>query len=136
MEDYTMRVLGLKWAGMDTADVNGAAQQLRGLQREDGGWAQLPTLSSDAYATGKALYALRAAMGAKADQAVLNKGVRYLRETRHEDGSWKVVTRAYPLQPLVDNGFPYGRDQWASVSASSWAVMGLLAADADYVTQK
>jgi hypothetical protein len=36
-------------------------QQLRGLQRDDGGWSQIAGLSTDALATGQALYAFGAA---------------------------------------------------------------------------
>jgi len=35
-----------------------AAEQLISSRHADGGWAQLDTLASDAYATGQALYAL------------------------------------------------------------------------------
>ena len=38
--------------------MTAAASALLKEQRSDGGWAQLPTLESDAYATGQALYAL------------------------------------------------------------------------------
>jgi len=39
------------------------ARALLAQQRKDGGWGQLPTLESDAYATGQALVALHQAGG-------------------------------------------------------------------------
>ena len=73
-------------------------------------------------------------LGAKADQAALSNGARFLRNERYADGSWQTTARAYALQPLVDTNFPHGRDQWISVGASSWAVMGLIAAESQQVT--
>src|SRR5262249_50219592 len=55
------QLLGLKWSGADAPAMERVAGKVRGLQGADGGWAQLSTLSSDAYATGVALYALRQA---------------------------------------------------------------------------
>ncbi|MFN7936433.1 MAG: ankyrin repeat domain-containing protein [Bryobacteraceae bacterium] len=125
-EDYASRLLGLRWAAMPTADVDEAARQLRAKQRTDGGWSQLPTLSSDAFATARAIYAMREAMGEKADAFALRKGIQYLRKTQLEDGTWHVATRAFPFQPLVDTGFPHGRDQWVSAAATSWAAIVLM----------
>jgi hypothetical protein len=42
-------------------DLRTLAGALLSEQRPDGGWAQLPALSSDAYATGQALVALHSA---------------------------------------------------------------------------
>ncbi len=125
-EEYVSRLLGLHWAGMPAADVEEAARQLRAKQRADGGWAQLDTLESDAYATARAVYALREAMGDRADAASRRRGIQYLRKTQLEDGTWHVATRAFPFQPLVDTGFPHGRDQWISAAATSWATIVLL----------
>src|SRR6185312_2823973 len=52
------QILGLKWAGESPRRIQSLAKSLLAQQREDGGWAQLPTLNSDAYATGQAVYAL------------------------------------------------------------------------------
>ena len=57
-EEKSMRLLGMSWAGMNPALIRNTAAALASDQREDGGWAQLSTLPSDAYATGQALYAL------------------------------------------------------------------------------
>ncbi|MBI4904610.1 MAG: ankyrin repeat domain-containing protein [Acidobacteria bacterium] len=133
-EDHMMRLLGLKWAGAEAKDVTAAASQLLSMQRTDGGWAQLAGLGSDPYATGKAVYAVRTALGAKADAASMRKAAMYLRKSRLADGSWYAATRAFALQPLVDTNFPHGRDQWMAISASSWAVMGLLASESEHFT--
>lgn len=123
-EERAMRLLGLSWGGAKSSSNREAAAQLAAGQRPDGGWAQLDTLTSDAYATGQALYALNTA-GHLREEA-LQKGVRFLLDTQLEDGSWHVRSRSYPIQPnYFDTGFPHGRDQWISAAATSWACIGL-----------
>ena len=123
-EEKAMRLLGLVWGGSDPAVIGEAASQLAAGQRADGGWAQLETLSSDAYATGQALYALSTSGHLPAEP--LRSGVRYLLDTQLADGTWLVRSRSYPLQPkYFDTGFPHGRDQWISAAATSWACIGL-----------
>ncbi len=123
-EEKSMRLLGLTWAGMDRTLIEDAAAKLAAEQRQDGGWAQLRTLSSDAYATGQALYALRTSGMLSRD--LLDKAIRYLMSTQAEDGTWHIRSRAYPIQPrYFDTGFPYGRDQWISAAGTSWAILGL-----------
>jgi hypothetical protein len=123
-EEKSMRLLGMAWADVNPSRIREAAATLAAEQREDGGWAQLTTLPSDAYATGQALYALQTS-GLLSKQC-LARAVRYLLETQAADGTWHVRSRAYPLQPrYFDTGFPYGRDQWISAAATSWASIGL-----------
>src|SRR5262249_53970903 len=57
-EEHVMRLFGLGWANASSEEIAEARCALAKLQRQDGGWGQLPTLPSDAYATGKALIAL------------------------------------------------------------------------------
>jgi len=125
-EEHIMRLLGLKWAGMSASVVDEAVRQLVRLQRNDGGWGQLATLPSDAYATAKASYALREATGLPAGVLAARRGVQYLRDTQLADGTWHVKTRSYPFQPLADTGFPHGRDQWISAAATSYAALALM----------
>jgi hypothetical protein len=123
-EEKAMRLLGLAWAGADPGVLRQAALQLGGSQRADGGWAQLETLNSDAYATGQALFALHTA--AHLSGEMLRRGVRYLLHTQLADGSWHVRSRSYPIQSnYFDTGFPHGRDQWISAAATSWACIAL-----------
>jgi hypothetical protein len=124
-EDKVMLVSGLAWSGASPDVVNRAAQRLISEQRADGGWAQLATLESDAYATGKALVALHEAGVLKTGDDVYRRGVEYLLKTQQEDGTWLVKTRAFPFQPLKESGFPHGRDQWISAAGTSWAAMAL-----------
>jgi hypothetical protein len=87
--------------------------ELLGLQRKDGGWAQTPWLSSDAYATGQVLYALHEA-GMPASHEAYGRGVQYLARIQQNDGSWHVSSRAPKFQPFFQSGFPYDDDQWIS----------------------
>src|SRR6185503_11548747 len=89
------------------------------------GWAQLPGLKSDAYATGQAIYALRVGAGLPSANPALDRGVRFLLGTQLEDGTWYVRRRAFPFQPTMNSGFPHGRDSWISAAATSWAVLAL-----------
>ena len=124
-QQRAFQLLGLKWAGGDGSVIEKAVKWLAATQRADGGFAQLPTMGSDAYATGEALYALHVAGGMDTGDAVYQKGVRYLLRTQAADGSWHVKTRALPLQPYFESGFPYGQDQWISAAGTSWASMAL-----------
>src|SRR5262249_52488958 len=53
------------------------------------------------------------------------QGLRFLLGTQYDDGSWQVVSRAYPFQPTMDSGFPHGRDSWISAAGASWAVLAM-----------
>jgi len=123
-EDRVFRLLGLTWTGADKDAIGRASSALTAEQRPDGGWAQIPTLSSDAYATGEALVALQQS-GVPADGAALQRGIQFLMNSQAEDGSWYVRRRALPLQPYFESGFPYGRDQFISASATNWATTAL-----------
>jgi hypothetical protein len=126
-EDYAFRVLGLVWGGGNRAAVAKAAGELAAIQREDGGWGQVPGLASDAYATGQALTALRES-GAAATGAAYQKGVRFLIGSQLADGSWYVRTRTIGIQPYFDSDFSHGKDQFISAAATNWAAMALLGA--------
>lgn len=124
-EGRIYQLLGLAWAGESPRKLQPMTKALLGAQNSDGGWSQLPGLKSDAYATGQALYALRAAGGLDRSNSSVNRGVRFLIETQLEDGTWYVRRRAFPFQPTMNSGFPHGRDSWISTAATSWAIIGL-----------
>jgi len=123
-QDLAFLLLGMHWAGMDK-EIPPVRDRLLALQREDGGWAQLPGLPSDAYATGHALHALHSAASLSIATNAYQSGVRFLLRTQLEDGSWYVRSRAFPFQPYFDAGFPHGTDQFISAAASSWAAIAL-----------
>jgi ankyrin repeat protein len=123
-DDRGWRVLGLAWAGKDKDATQKAMRELLAAQRADGGWSDLDSMESSAYATGKALFALQTA-GLSASDAAYERAVRFLLNTQQEDGSWYVKTRAMAFQPYFDAGFPHGFDQWISAAGSSWATLAL-----------
>jgi ankyrin repeat protein len=124
-EDRAFKLLGLAWAGAERRLIQKAASELLAEQRTDGGWGQLPTLPSDAYATGQALYALNTAGNLPSAHAVCRRGVQFLLKTQLQDGSWFVQTRSVPVQPYFESGFPHGRSQFISCAATAWATMAL-----------
>ena len=101
------------------------AAELLKRQNADGGWSQIPTLPSDAYATGQALYALRESGVLKPSSPAYKKGAQFLIDTQYPDGSWFVRSRANPFQPYFETGFPFGDHQWISAAASNWAALAL-----------
>jgi hypothetical protein len=129
-EERAMQLLGLAWAQADATTLAKFGQGLLAEQRPDGGWAQLATLESDAYATGQALYALSQAGQTITSDTPYQRGAGFLLRTQMSDGSWLVRTRAFPFQPYQESGFPYGKDQWISASGTGWAALALSLASA------
>ncbi len=124
-EDRAFRILGLQWAAGRRETIKKAAADLLASQRPDGGWGQLSTLASDAYATGQALVALNASGSLKPASSVYQNGIGFLMKSQLTDGSWYVRTRTLPAQRYFDSEFPHEGDQFISAAATNWAVMAL-----------
>ena len=112
--------------GAPEADRQRAGDELLKAQREDGGWSQLPDLSSDAYATGTVLVALQQTGALAGDSATYRQGLNYLISTQKPDGSWHVVSRSKPFQTYFESGYPHGKDQFISSAAAGWATTALV----------
>lgn len=123
-EDAVFRLRALQLLGHHL-EAELAACTLLSLQRNDGGWGQLPSLPSDAYATGSALVALDDSGVIDRDDDCYRRGIAFLLESQKDDGSWHVPTRSVPIQRWYDSGFPHGEDQFISISGTCWAVLAL-----------
>ncbi len=127
-EDRAFQLLGLTWAGWDQGTIRKFARAFLAEQRSDGGWAQIPTLSSDAYATGQALVALKDSGMLVIKDRAYQRAIQFLLSTQFEEGSWFVRSRSQPIMPLFESDFPFGPDQWISAAATNWATMALIPA--------
>jgi hypothetical protein len=125
LQERAYQLLGLGWSRAGAAAIRNAGRALVAQQRADGGWSQLPTLDSDAYATGEALVALIESGALPSSEPAYAHGVRYLLNTQLADGSWFVSTRAIAIQPYFDAGFPHEGDQFISAAATNWAAQAL-----------
>lgn len=127
-EEKVFQLLGLSWANADPAFIQQQAKKLLAAQREDGGWSQLDSLQTDAYATGQSLYALQYAANLDVNDKAFQKGIKFLLRNQLPDGSWRIKSRSFPSVPFVETGFPTGGDQFISAAGSNWATMALLLA--------
>ncbi len=132
-EDRVFQLLGLHWGAEsqnngDKSVIRQRGAELLALQRADGGWSQIPSLASDSYATGQALYALHQAGVLSVNDKAYQRGVEFLRNSQLADGSWYVKSRALTRQPYFESGFPHGVDQFISAAGTNWAVLALVPA--------
>jgi N-acyl-D-amino-acid deacylase len=123
-EDRNAWLGGLQLLGAPPGLLASARSRVLAAQREDGGWAQLPGMESDAYATGQTLFVLGQA-GLAPSAPVYRRGLAFLLAAQREDGSWLVESRSKPIQTFFDNGDPHGKDQFISIAATSWATTAL-----------
>ncbi|MEP6754155.1 MAG: prenyltransferase/squalene oxidase repeat-containing protein [Chthonomonadales bacterium] len=124
-EDRVFQLWALKESGATREVIEASAKALLADQRPDGGWAQLPAMESDAYATGSALSVLLLTGSVKRNDPAVGRAVQWLLKGQLTDGSWHVVSRSKPFQPYFESGFPHTKDQFISMAASCWAVVGL-----------
>lgn len=131
-EDRVFRLWGLNYAAAEPEHITAAVADLLAAQRGDGGWAQLDEMESDAYATGTALVALHMAGGLATDEPAYRRGIKFLLKKQRDDGTWFVQSRSENrFQAQFESGFPYEKDQWISIAASSWATAALSLAVAE-----
>jgi ankyrin repeat protein len=132
-EDRVMQMLGLSWSGVPAYDLRKLADALLTQQRSDGGWAQLPTRGSDAYATGQVLVTLNQAARLPLTHAAIQRGLAYLLASQDPDGSRHVPTRRTVSegQTYFESGYPHGQDQFISYAGAAWATMALALAGRD-----
>ncbi len=135
-EEKVFRLLGLMWSGADKEFITQQAKNLLADQHADGGWPQLETLPTDAYASGQALYALQQSGQLSVTDSAYQKGIDFLLKTQEADGTWHVKTRSYPFVPYVNSGFPHEADQFISAAGSNWATIALLLSIDDYKRSK
>ncbi len=126
-QERAFRLNGLAWSKADRAAIRSAVADLQAQQQKDGGWSQLAAMPADAYTTGMALYAMYQA-GVSTRDAAYQAGLRFLLRTQASDGTWHVKTRALPIQPYFETGYPYDHDQWISAAGAAYATMAITAA--------
>lgn len=124
-EDHVFRVRTMKLLNFATEEIGAASKELLAMQRDDGGWNQLPDMDSDPYATGTALVALHEAGELKTSDPAYQRGLAYLLKTQQDDGSWHVKSRSKPFQTYFETGFPHGKDQFISAAASGWSTTAI-----------
>lgn len=123
-EDRVFQLLSLPYVELDDQSDQ-RTDELIGLQRPDGGWAQMNGMDSDAYATATVLYAL-AEGGRGPGDAAYRLGLEYLLQSQLPDGSWQVESRSKPFQLYFETGYPHGKDQFISTTAACWATLALM----------
>jgi ankyrin repeat protein len=124
-EERASQLLGMGWSNTPKAQIIEAGRALLAEQRSDGGWAQIPSLKSDAYATGQALYSLAQSGAMTTNDPAFKRGIAFLLQTQLADGSWYVRSRAIAIQPIFDAAFPHHADAFISAAATNWATMAL-----------
>ncbi len=91
-QDKALKLLLASRRGKSPEETQTSVDELLMLQHRDGGWSQLAEMSSDAFATGEALYALALA-GYTRDRPEIERAVEFLVGTQKPDGSWPMTSR-------------------------------------------
>jgi hypothetical protein len=126
-QELVFQLLGMQWCGSSADMKLKIARKLFLMQHGDGGWSQLQTMESDAYATGQTLYALYESGMCKPSDDIYQKGIDYLLKSQDQTGAWIVKTRSYGIQPFFSSDFPpYDENQFISAAATNWADLALL----------
>jgi hypothetical protein len=121
LQDKALKLLLGVRAGKPRKEMQGVIDELLARQRADGGWGQTAKMTSDAFATGQALYALSLA-GYTAERPDIRRAIDFLVATQQPDGSWPMTSRSTP------DGRPGSATLLSPITcaASAWATLGLV----------
>lgn len=118
-QSVAMRLVLWRRLGRPAEEWKPLVERIQRRQNADGGWSQAKDMSSDAWATGQALYALAHA-GIGPGEPVVARAHAFLIKTQRGDGSWPMTSR--PVKP----GGPGAQSLIPITSAgTAWAVIGL-----------
>jgi hypothetical protein len=119
-QNLALRVVLWKRLDRPASEYQPWVEKIKQAQRADGGWSQTPELTSDAWATGQALYALAHA-GLQRTDPVVARGQAFLIATQREDGSWPMISR--PTKPGGE-----GSTSLIPITGagSAWGMLGLV----------
>ena len=126
-EDRVFRLRSLVYLEADDEAIKSAAKELLDQQADDGGWSQTAEMQSDAYATGTAITTLHEAGQLSVSDTAYRKAAEYLAHPTRR----RLMARRYTEQAdsrVFESGFPHGKDQFISISATCWATTALLLA--------
>ena len=118
-QSMALRLILWVRTGRPAAQWQPLADRIKRRQNADGGWSQADGMSSDAWATGQALYAISHA-GRTAEQPEVGRGQLFLVQTQRPDGSWPMTSR-----PLKAGGRGSTSLVPITSAGSAWAVIGL-----------
>jgi hypothetical protein len=119
-QSIAMRLVLWSRLGRPSEEWKPLARRIQERQNADGGWSQTKEMSSDAWATGQALYALAHA-GTKPDDPTIARARAFLMKTQRDDGSWPMTSR--PAKPGGE-----GSQSLIPITGagSAWAILGLV----------
>lgn len=121
LQALALRLLLDVRSGKPPQQLQSAIDRLLKMQKADGGWSQLPEMSSDAYATGQTLWVLSFA-GVLPDRPEIARAISFLVATQREDGSWPMPYRSHP-------GIKSTRERGPvpiTYFGTAWATLGLV----------
>lgn len=99
----------------DTARAPSLLKDFLARQNADGGWSWVKeNTSSDAFATGQALYAL-GLMGRDGNDPVVRKAWEFLLRTQYKDGHWEVAQNLVNARNRGLNVYPFWGTSWAAI---------------------
>jgi len=118
-QSVALRLVLWRRLGRSTEDCQPLVDRIKGRQNADGGWSQAPDMTSDAWATGQALYALAHA-GLGPGEPAIARGHAFLIKTQRDDGSWPMTSR-----PIKPGGAGSTSLVPITGAGTAWAVIGL-----------
>lgn len=106
-------IIANKFGNKGQSDV--LRKELLAGQRSDGGWAWVKeNKTSDAFATGQALYAL-GLVGVGGDDPAVGRARNFLLRTQDKDGGWSVPQEAINKRRRGLNVYDYWGTAWATI---------------------